>query len=137
MMQKKGLLKLVAAALLLVVLAAGMLVVYQQFGPQSKKDSSGNKEIVVEVVIPDEDSEEYTMRTDAEFLRQALDEIKLIQGTDSEYGFYITTVNQRTADDANSEWWCITKDNEQVNYGVDQIAISDGDHYEITLTVGY
>lgn len=134
MNQKKNVVKLCIAALILIVIVIGMILIYQQFGPQK---TVGAKEIIVEVVIPDEETEAFTINTDAEFLRQALDEIKLINGETAEFGFYITEVNNRIADDANQEWWCITKDGEDIFYGVDEIAINDGDHYEITLTAGY
>ena len=101
-----------------------------------KKDGS-KKEVVVEVVVPREKTTDFTLHTNAEFLRQALEEKNLIKGADSSAGFYITTVNGREADSKKQEWWCITESGAQVNYGVDQIAIKDGDHYEITLKTGY
>lgn len=61
----------------------------------------------------------------------------MINGKDSDYGFFITEVNTRTADDTKQEWWCITKDGADVNTGVDQTPIADGDHYELTLKTGY
>lgn len=132
--QKKSYLRPLIAVCLLVTVVAIMALVYMQFGP---KGTQGAKKILVEVVIPDEKSKEYTLNTDAEFLRQALVEKDLIKGKESEFGLFISEVNGYIANEANQEWWCITKSGEQINYGVDQIAINDGDHYEITLTVGY
>jgi hypothetical protein len=134
MKPKKSFVKPLAAAILLVVVVAVMAVVYIQLGPHSTK---GKKEVTIEVVVPNEETKEFTLNTDAEYLRQALEEKDLIKGKDSDYGFYITEVNGRVADEAKQEWWCITQDGATVNYGVDQIAIKDGDHYELTLTVGY
>lgn len=118
----------------LIVLAIVMLIAYFQLRPTG---STGKKEIEVEVIIPEKENEEFTLHTNAEFLRQALEEAELVKGIESEYGLFITEVNGRVADDTKQEWWCITKNKENVNYGVDEIAINDGDHYEITLTVGY
>ena len=42
-----------------------------------------------------------------------------------------------TVDDANQEWWCLTKGGEMWNYGADATELSDGDTYELTFTVGY
>ncbi|MDF2539230.1 MAG: hypothetical protein K0S76_2251 [Herbinix sp.] len=134
MNQKKNYVKPVISILLMVVIIAAMAVIYLQLKPQGK---AGEKEITVDVVIPDQETEEFVLDTNEEFLRQALEDEGLIKGTDSEFGLYITEVNGRVVNDANQEWWCITKGGETVNYGVDQIAITDGDHYEITLTVGY
>jgi hypothetical protein len=118
----------------LVVLVIIMGFVYMKFGPQGIK---GDKKIVVEVITSEDESKEFKINTDAEFLRQALDEKELIKGSDSDFGFFITTVNGYEAKVDNQEWWSITKSGEYLQYGVDDIAISDGDHYEITLMVGY
>jgi hypothetical protein len=134
MKQNKNFMKpLIACAALAVVIIA-MLLVYTQFKPDTTK---GAKELTIEVVIPDEETQEFTLNTDAEYLRQALEESNLIKGSESEYGLFITEVNGRVVDDTKQEWWCITKEGAQVNNGVDTIAIMDGDKYEITLTVGF
>ena len=124
---------LIACAVLAVVILV-MLLVYYRFKPET---SQGAKEITIEVVVPEKETEEFTLHTDAEYLRQALEEVNLIKGSESEYGLYITEVNGTFADDSNQEWWCITKESAQVNNGIDTIAITDGDKYEITLTVGF
>ncbi len=134
MKQNKNVMKALLACAALVVVIVAMLVVYNQFKPSTEK---GAKEITVQVVIPEEETKEITIHTDAEYLRQALEEEKLIQGTDGEYGLFITEVNGRVAKDTNQEWWCITKAGGQVNSAVDGIAIADGDQYELTLKVGY
>ena len=134
MNKKSKIFKSALAVGLLIVVAVVMLLVYNQFKPQGTK---GSKEVVVEVVIPDQENAEFTLHTDAEFLRQALEEADLVKGSESEYGLFITEVNGRVVDDTKQEWWCVTKDGEDVYTGVDEIAILDGDHYEFTLTVGY
>ena len=42
-----------------------------------------------------------------------------------------------TVDDANQEWWCLTKGGESVETGVDSTPVEDGATYEWTLMVGY
>ena len=61
----------------------------------------------------------------------------LVSGENGAYGMFITSVDGETADDANQEWWCITKKNERLNTSADQTPIADGDAYELTLTIGY
>ena len=121
--QKKKTLIIVCAA---VVLVAAMLAVWFAFGP---KGTAGQKAIGVTVVYAD--------ATDAEFLRQSLEEQKLVEGEESQYGLYVKTVNGVTADEAKEEWWCFTKDGEDVMTGVDSTPVADGDHFEITLKTGY
>jgi hypothetical protein len=116
------------------VLVALMVAAVVLTKPDTQK---GAKEIVVVVDVPDQDSQDFIIDTDAEFLSQALEEQDLIKGTESDYGLFITEVNGITADDTKQEWWCITKDGADVMTGADQTPIADGDHYEITLKTGY
>ena len=104
------------------------------FGP---KGTAGQKAIGVTVVYADATTDEFSFSTDAEFLRQALEEQKLVEGEESQYGLYVKTVNGVTADEAKEEWWCFTKDGEDVMTGVDSTPVADGDHFEITLKTGY
>lgn len=129
--QKKKTLIIVCAA---VVLVAAMLAVWFAFGP---KGTAGQKAIGVTVVYADATTDEFSFSTDAEFLRQALEEQKLVEGEESQYGLYVKTVNGVTADEAKEEWWCFTKDGEDVMTGVDSTPVADGDHFEITLKTGY
>ncbi len=103
----------------------------------SDEQSAYDKTITVLVALPDEEAKEFVIATNADYLRQVLDQEELIEGQDSEFGFFITGVNGRIAQESNQEWWCITKKGEQVFYGVDEIVLEDGDQYELTLTVGY
>lgn len=134
MKQNKNSVKVILGIVLIVCLAIGMFLLYQNFKPKTQK---GSKTIEIDVVIPDEETKEFTLHTDADYLRQALDEINLIKGDELEFGLFLTTVNDRVVDSTKQEWWCITKSGEQIMYGIDQIPIQDGEHYEITLTVGY
>ncbi len=136
-MERKNLKKSIIATVISLVVIAVMVIIYVNTRPQSADNAAGSKAVTVQVVVPNEETKEYVIKTDAEFLRQALDQEKLIEGKDSEYGFYITGVNKRTADESKQEWWCITKDGEEVFTGVDETPVQDGDQYELTLKVGY
>lgn len=116
--------------------AVTVLLLYLFFN-KTNPSSPGSKEILIQVIVPGEDIEEFTLSTEAYTLREALDEEKMIRGLDSSYGFYIVEVNGRRADDAKNEWWSITKDGEYIEYGVDMINIQDKDKYELTLMEGY
>ena len=98
---------------------------------------SATDKTITATVVANGEEEAFTIHTDEEYLRGALESIDLIAGEESEYGLFVTTVNGITADDANQEWWCFTKGGESLNTGVDSTPIADGDAFEITLTVGY
>jgi hypothetical protein len=126
--------KIIISCFLLCLVIFGMSLLYFQFKGKSVK---GSKEIVAEVIQADGSSKSYDIKTDAEFLRQALEEQKLISGTKSNYGLYVTTVDGVTADESKKEWWCFTLNRETINTSVDSTPIKDGDHFEITLTKGW
>ena len=125
--------KLLAGVLALVIVVAALIGVYFATRPAT---SAADKTITATVVANGEE-EAFTIHTDEEYLRGALESIDLIAGEESEYGLFVTTVNGITADDANQKWWCFTKGGESLNTGVDSTPIADGDAFEITLTVGY
>ena len=101
------------------------------------EETTGSKTITLTVVHGDGTSNDITVSTDAENLRDALEAEGIIAGEDSSYGMFVQTVDGETADDGEQEWWCLTKGGEMWNYGVDDTEIADGDVYEFTLTVGY
>ena len=128
---KKG---LVIALIALVVVVAALLTVYLLTRPQT---TAGSKSVAVEVVFTDGTKKTHTLHTDEEYLRGALEEAKLVSGTESAMGLFVKTVDGVTADDSQQQWWCFTKSGETVMTGVDVTPIADGDHFEITLTTGY
>lgn len=132
-MNKKTRTTIIAVAILL-VLVVGALLVYSAFRSQPQE---GGKKLAVTVVHGDGASKEFSFATDSENLRGALEEQKLIEGTESEYGLFVTTVDGETADDSIQQWWCFTKDGEMLMTGVDDTMIADGERYEITLTTGW
>ena len=119
-----------ALAVLLIAAFAAM----KAFKPSA---SSGQKTINVTVVHKDGSENDFTVGTDEEYLRRALEQIDLIDGEESQYGLFIQTVDGETADESNQEWWCVTKGGEMCSYGVDEQPIADGESYELTLMTGW
>ena len=126
--------KIIIAALLLLVLVAAAVFFYVN---NSQQAVAGAKTITVVVTHADESQKDFTIQTDAENLRGALEQEKLIEGSESEYGLFVTGVDGETADDSLQQWWCFTKGGETLMTGVDDTMIADGDQYEITLTTGW
>ena len=125
--------KTLIALIVLVVLVIGAFAVWKVNAPQGQ---SGDKTILVSVVV-DTETSDFVIETDAEFLRGALEQEGLVEGTESEYGLYVTTVNGITADESQQQWWRFTRDGGTLETGVDSTPIADGEHYEITLTTGW
>ena len=129
---KKKTIAIAGGLLALLCVLAGVL--YFQFKPQT---TAGEKEISVVVVHANREEKTFTYQPDAEYLGAVLTENKLVEGSQGEYGLFITTVDGETADDSKQQWWCITKGGEMVNTSADQTPIADQDQFELTLKEGY
>ena len=125
---------IIIAVAVLLVLVIGALVIYNANKPATQE---GGKKLTVTVVHGDGSSKDFAIATDAEFLRGALEEQSLIEGSDSEYGMFVTGVDGETVDSDQQQWWCFTKGGEMLMTGVDTTPIADGEHYEITFTTGW
>lgn len=72
----------------------------------------------------------FTIHTDAEYLRGALEEHGLIAGDESEFGLYVKSVNGMAADyEADGLYWSLYVDGEYATSGVDTTAVTDGGSY--------
>ena len=119
---------------MVLVLAIAALIIWQANKPEPQQ---GGKEITVNVTHLDGDEVSYTISTDEEYLRGALEQEDLIEGTESEYGLYVTTVDGETADDSKQEWWGYSVNGEFAELGVDSQPVADGDVYDFVLNVGW
>lgn len=126
--------KLIIGGICLVTIIGVLIIIYTIFMP---KGQEGAKNIGVEVVYADKTTKTVEINTDEEFLRGALEQENLIEGTEGDFGLFVLTVDGVTVNDDNQEWWCFTKSKEMLMTSVDQTPIADGDHFEIVLTVGY
>jgi len=112
-----------------------LLMVFTAIYVLTRPDTSaGTKSITVTVIVPDQKDQSFAIRTDEEYLRGALEQEKLISGSESEYGLYVDTVNGIKADSSKNEWWCFTKGGQTLNTGVDTTPIENNDVFEITLS---
>lgn len=122
--------KKIIIAVCLVLAVAVLAAVYFIFAP---KGTAGSKNINITVIANGETVAEYSIKTDEEFLRAPLEKEGIIEGSESQYGLFVTKVAGIEAD-SNTQWWCFTKGGEMLNTGVDTTPIADGDSFEITLT---
>ena len=123
---------LIIAAVVLILIAAALFFIE---GSKKPVPIEGAKTISVAVIMDGETTRELTIHTDAEFLRGALEQEKLVEGTESQYGLYVTTVDGVTADDSQRQYWCFKDGNgDDLTVGVDSAPIADGDAFQIVLT---
>lgn len=126
--------KIVIAAVALVVVAAVFAEIYFVLSP---KAAEGSKSITIEVVDDQTNSTMYEVNTDAEYLGDAIRETEglTVEGTESEYGLMVDTVNGIVADyNTNGAYWAFYVNGEYCNYGMDEQPILDGEEYQIVYT---
>jgi len=125
-MNKKAFIGVIA----LVLLVAALAIVYFVFGA---KTVAGSKEITIEVVNKAQESIVYEVKTDAEYLRQAMEEAEGL--TFSGEGTMIDTVNGERADyTLDGAYWGFNVNGTYCNYGVDEQPVMDGDAFSIVYT---
>ena len=92
------------------------------------------------VVVTDVDGTEtaFEYTSDAETVGAALLAEGLIAGDESDYGLYVTTVNDITADWATENaYWAFYINGEYAQTGVDATEITEGAVYSLTKTISY
>ena len=132
--EQKNTKKILIALIALVIVIAVLFSIYRFTRPAALQ---GEKTITIDVIHKDSSQKTFEYHTDREYLGDVLTDEELVSGEEGPYGMFITTVDGETADDANQEWWCITRNNEKLNTSADQTPIADGEKYELTLTIGY
>ena len=90
-----------------------------------------------EVVNKASESTVYELSTDAEYLRQAMEEADglTFEGTESEYGLMISAINGEVADfSVDGGYWSFYVNEEYCNYGIDTQPVTDWDAFKIVYT---
>lgn len=127
---KKVLIAVIALAAVMVIFGA----VYFAF---REKPVEGSKSITIEVVNKAGESTVYEVHTDAEYLRQAMEEAEglTFTGSEGEFGMMVESVNEETADyAADGAYWAFFVNDEYCNYSIDQQPVADGDAFRIAYT---
>jgi len=125
---KKGLI-IGLCVLVLAVIAVCLVFILNR--PQTQ---AGAKTVTIEVVSSDASSKVYEVHTDAEYLRQAMDEADGLtySGTDSEYGMMVEVVNGESAVYAvDNAYWAFYVNDTYCEYGIDSQPVADGDAFSI------
>lgn len=131
--QFKAIFKFSAVVMLIAVMALTFVACDKSEGENTNTEEIT---IVVEVINKAGESKEHEIKTTGKTLADALLEAELVEGTNDEYGLYITTVDGEVADySADQAYWALSKNGEYLMTGASSTEIADGEHYEITYTV--
>ena len=90
----------------------------------------GKTDFTFKVTDLDGKETDFKIHTDKKTVGEALLELKLIAGDDSEYGLYVKTVNGVTLDyDKDGKYWAFYVNGEYAQTGVDSTDITAGAEY--------
>lgn len=90
----------------------------------------GNTKFAFTVTDQDGNDAVFEIHTDKETVGEALLEVGLIEGEESEYGLFVKTVNGITADyDKDGVYWAFYVGDEYAQSGVDSTTITEGEAY--------
>lgn len=139
--------KIIIAKIICLVLIAAAVLTFSSCGnnpetsPGNVKESGiygeGQTEVQFNVLSLDGTKTEFLLKTDKETLLEALNEQELIDGEDSQYGFYVKTVNGTTLDfDSDGAYWALYINGEYAMTGVETTKIVNGTVYEMRATKG-
>lgn len=126
--------KVIIGIIALVAVIAALAAVYFVF---RAKPVEGSKAITIEVVNKEKETKSYELKTDAEFLRQAMEETKdlTFSGTESALGMMVETVNGETADyNVDGAYWAFYVNGGYCEFGIDSQPVVDGDKFTIEYT---
>lgn len=93
----------------------------------------GTGQTVFDFDVTDADGKKtsFEIHTDKKTVGEALVELELIAGDDSEFGLYVKTVNGTTLDyDKDGMYWAFYENGQYAQTGVDSTNIVDGAVYE-------
>lgn len=95
-----------------------------------KQLGEGSTAFAFTVVDGEGEETHFEINTDKETVGEALLELELIAGDESEYGLYVKTVNGITVDyDKDGKYWAFYVDDEYASTGVDSTTITEGASY--------
>lgn len=124
----------IIAAIAVLAIAVIFGAIYFMF---REKPVEGSKNITIEVVNKAGESTMYTLRTDAAFLREAMEQTEglTFSGTEGEFGMMVDTVNGEIADyNVDGGYWGFYVNGDYCNYGIGEQPVEDGDAFSIVYT---
>ena len=119
----------------MLILLIAALAVFGIYKLASPKPAEGTKSVIVEVADDNGEIKTYEAKTDAEYLKDLMDELAKAtdfsyEGGDGQFGLYITSINGIEAIYENDgAYWAIYVNGEYGSYGADQQPVNDGDTF--------
>lgn len=126
--------KKLIGVVVLVVLVAAMAIAYGAF---REKPVEGSKAITMEVVDDKGESTMYELKTDAEYLADAMKEAKIpFETSEGPYGLTVDSVHGiGGVFGVDPGYWGFFVNGDYCNYGISEQPVEDGDEFQIVYTL--
>lgn len=133
---RKKRLKIIVGIAAFLCLIGAIAIIYFKF---RDKPVHGSKKFTIEVMDNNMQKVSYEVQSDAEYLRQAMEETEglTFSGTESEYGMMLETVNGLRADySIDKAYWALYVNGAYGVNGIDTQPVKNGEIYSIYYTIG-
>lgn len=118
----------------MILIAAIIMISAVGCGKKVTTENAGSKEFKFVVVDTDANETEFDIVTEKGTVGEALIDEKLIEGTEGEYGLYVTKVNGIEAIYENDgTYWAFYVNGEYATAGVDTTEVEDGATYSFKV----
>ena len=123
---------IILAIVLAVIVAAGAIV----FFVTRPATEAGVKSITVVVTHKDKSEKSFYIKTAREYLADALLDEKVVEGSMSEYGLYISKADGEVADySVDGSYWALYINGEYAMTGASETPVADGGIYSLIYTI--
>ncbi|MBR3965158.1 MAG: DUF4430 domain-containing protein [Clostridia bacterium] len=122
--------KLILGCVAAVLVLAALVGVWFAF---AKGVSPGNKSVIIEVVNKAGETATYNVRTDAEYLRDVMEEADGLTFVE-ENGMVMSVNGERADYVADKAYWAFYIGDAYCNYGINEQPVADGDVFRIVYT---
>ena len=127
--------RILSLILALLLMAVTVSACGKNKGEGENKTSENKITITVKVVDDKGETTDFTIETNQKYLRGALEQEKLVEGEESQYGLYIHKVNGLSAVyEKDNAYWAVYEGDEMAATGIDQIELKDGGVYKLVYT---
>lgn len=119
----------IVALVALIAIFAGLFIAFRP------KTEEGSKAVTIVVVNDAKESKTYEVKTDAEYMKQAMEEADGLTFECDGSGM-LMTVNGVTADwNVNQSYWALYVNDGYGQYGIGEQPVYDGDTFRIEYTI--
>lgn len=124
--------KIILGSGILLILIVAMTLIWTNF---HEKPVGGTKSVIIEVVNSKNESTRYNLKTDAKYLKEAMEDAKQDGLTyEVEDGMVLIVNGEKASYSEDNAYWGFYVNGNYCNYGIDKQPVKNGDVFKIEYT---